>query len=133
MAFPRRACLCPGEWPVVHISTRRAAATRGSNAFDHVAFRTESVENTSAGPSAKDIHFEEFRLPRNNQRQLFFRDPDGIAIELDFGGDETRAQPLVARPIARSGMPAVRPAPASVCASRGRAERRLLQRSRPHP
>lgn len=80
-----------GEQPVVHISTRRAPSTRSSDAFDHVAFRTEGLEKARAALRAKDIYFEEFGVPQNDQHQLFFRDPDGTEIELIFSGDEARA------------------------------------------
>jgi catechol 2,3-dioxygenase-like lactoylglutathione lyase family enzyme len=94
---PRPPFSRPGAWmylgdqAVVHISTGRAPVSRKSDAFDHVAFRAEGLEEVRARLTAHNIHFQEFGVPENNLHQVFFRDPDGTEIELIFGGDDARA------------------------------------------
>ena len=87
----------PGAWmylgdqPIVHISTARKPETRSSDAFDHVAFRAEGLEQVRARLRERDIRFEEFGVPENDLHQIFFRDPDGTQIELIFAGAEAKA------------------------------------------
>ena len=80
-----------GEQAVVHISTSRTPASRKSDAFDHVAFRAQGLDETRARLRAHGVHFQEFAVPENDLHQVFFRDPDGTEIELIFSGDEARA------------------------------------------
>jgi catechol 2,3-dioxygenase-like lactoylglutathione lyase family enzyme len=86
----------PGAWmyigdqPIVHISTGRAAATRRSDAFDHVAFSASDIEGTRATLRQHGIYFEEYAVPDRELHQVFFRDPDGVEIELQFSGADAR-------------------------------------------
>lgn len=86
----------PGAWmyiggqPILHISTGRVAATRRSDAFDHVAFTASDIEGTRATLRQHDIYFEEYAVPDRELHQLFFRDPDGVEIELQFSGADAR-------------------------------------------
>ena len=42
-----------------------------------------------ANLQARDIKFDERVLPRLNMTQLFYLDPDGIAVECNFDATET--------------------------------------------
>jgi len=79
-----------GEQPILHISTGRAAKTRHSDAFDHVAFSAHDIDGTRATLRQHGIYFEEYAVPERELHQLFFRDPDGVEIELQFSGDDAR-------------------------------------------
>ncbi len=87
----------PGAWmyldsqPILHISTGRAPKTQRSDAFDHVAFWATDLEGTRALLKERGIYFEEYAVPERELHQLFFRDPDGVEIELQFGGEDARA------------------------------------------
>lgn len=87
----------PGAWmylgnqPILHISTGRQPKSQGSDAFDHVAFWATDLEGTRALLKARGIYFEEYAVPERELHQLFFRDPDGVEIELQFGGADARA------------------------------------------
>lgn len=87
----------PGAWmylgsqPILHISTGRAPKTQRSDAFDHVAFTATDIEGTRARLRQHGIYFEEYAVPDRELHQLFFRDPDGVEIELQFGGADARA------------------------------------------
>jgi hypothetical protein len=41
--------------------------------------------------AARGVGYEERIVPRDRQTQLFLRDPDGVAVELNFPPDETPA------------------------------------------
>jgi catechol 2,3-dioxygenase-like lactoylglutathione lyase family enzyme len=87
----------PGAWmylgnqPILHISTGRAPKTQRSDAFDHVAFWATDLQGTRARLKERGIYFEEYAVPERELHQLFFRDPDGVEIELQFGGADARA------------------------------------------
>jgi catechol 2,3-dioxygenase-like lactoylglutathione lyase family enzyme len=59
--------------------------------FDHVAFACTGLKQMKARLKKLDITYEERVLPRDRQTQLFLRDPDGIAVELNFPSHETPA------------------------------------------
>ena len=80
----------PGAWlysdgaPLVHISVagRKPAATTG--ALDHIAFAARGYEATRRRLKRAEIDFRTFEVPDNPVRQIFIRDPDGLAVELNF-------------------------------------------------
>lgn len=86
----------PGAWmyigsqPILHISTGRTPATQNSDAFDHVAFSATDIDGTRAHLRRYGIDFEEFGVPDRELHQIFFRDPDGVQIELQFAGEDAR-------------------------------------------
>lgn len=83
----------PGAWlylggrPVVHLIE---AAAMGGNAvgvtgpFDHVAFEAEDFEGVRERLQARGVTFQESIFPDFGLKQLFFPDPDGVKIELNF-------------------------------------------------
>ncbi len=87
----------PGAWmylgnqPILHISTGRAPKTQRSDAFDHVAFWATDIESMRDTLRQHGVYFEEYAVPDRELHQLFFRDPDGVEIELQFGGADARA------------------------------------------
>ena len=82
----------PGAWlylggrPVVHLigSAASGAATTGS--FDHVAFEAEDFDGVKERLTEQGVEFKENHIPDFRIRQLFFPDPDGVNIELNFRG-----------------------------------------------
>jgi len=87
----------PGAWmylgnqPILHISTGRAPTSQRSDAFDHVAFWATDLEATRTVLREHGVYFEEYAVPDRELHQLFLRDPDGVEIELQFGGADARA------------------------------------------
>jgi catechol 2,3-dioxygenase-like lactoylglutathione lyase family enzyme len=51
---------------------------------DHVALRAIGYEQTRERLTRAGLSFREASVPALNLRQLFLRDPNGIALELDF-------------------------------------------------
>ena len=81
----------PGYWlylgdvPVIHLIAPAAAIpATGSGAVDHVAFHGRDYEGTLATLRAEGATFREAVVARDNTRQLFVHDPDGVKIELNF-------------------------------------------------
>lgn len=60
------------------------ATFQGSGAVDHVAFQCEGVEEFRARLENHGVPFFDNAFPDVGIRQLFIRDPNGIAIELNF-------------------------------------------------
>lgn len=56
----------------------------GSGAIDHVAFECEGFDDIKARLQAMKIAFAENDFPGFNLRQLFFKDPNGVTLELNF-------------------------------------------------
>jgi catechol 2,3-dioxygenase-like lactoylglutathione lyase family enzyme len=59
--------------------------------LDHIAFACNDLKGMRANLQARDIKFDERVLPRLNMTQLFYLDPDGIAVECNFDASETEA------------------------------------------
>ena len=93
---PRPAFDFDGAWlycggvPVVHIVDR--AARDGAGTIDHFAFRATGLARylqvlTKRG-IAHDMRPLPPGVPQSGTVQLFFRDPDGARIAIDFPADE---------------------------------------------
>lgn len=83
----------PGAWlylggrPVVHLIDAAAmggAAVGATGPFDHVAFEAEDFEGVRERLQARGVTFQESVFPDFGLKQLFFPDPDGVKIELNF-------------------------------------------------
>ncbi len=98
----------PGYWldfggvPTVHLIGRMAdepaiADEPGKPAetgrLDHIAFACEGLKAMKANLEDHGIKFDERVLPRLNMTQLFYYDPDGIAVECNFPPQETETRP----------------------------------------
>lgn len=90
-----------GGVPTVHLIGRRPedeviADAPGEPAktgrLDHIAFACEGLQDMKANLEGHGIKFDERVLPRLNMTQLFYYDPDGIAVECNFAAHETPAR-----------------------------------------
>ncbi len=79
-----------GERPVVHISTGRVPSSRGSDAFDHIAFKAKDLREVRARLQRHEVSFTEFGVVEREIHQLFLKDPEGMQIELVFSGEDAR-------------------------------------------
>jgi catechol 2,3-dioxygenase-like lactoylglutathione lyase family enzyme len=92
-----------GESDVVHIgpSARMAgenqkkylgrtsqASEAGTGAIDHIAFRATGLRQMMAHLKAEGIEFRQRRASGQALFQLFFHDPNGIKIELNYAAHE---------------------------------------------
>ena len=86
------AWMYAGGMPVVHVVDREAS--RGG-VIDHFAFFATDLPAYLSNLRQRGIAYEMTTLPagvpQSGTRQVFFRDPDGARIEVDFAADETAA------------------------------------------
>jgi catechol 2,3-dioxygenase-like lactoylglutathione lyase family enzyme len=98
---PRPDFQVPGFWlyagkaPVLHVigvaQGKMPEPRRGG--LDHMAFRGENLLATVVKLEARGIPYRLFRAPKPYRTwQLFFHDPNGVEVELDF--DPAEAGPL---------------------------------------
>ena len=84
--------LYAGDHPVLHISVRDAEPTKGSTgSVDHIALNATGLAEMKARLKRLGIPFEEQRVSDNAVHQIFFRDTNGLKIELDYKLDEAGA------------------------------------------
>lgn len=93
---PRPPFASVGHWlyaggrPVLHLSLASPAEGRTTAArttFDHVAFDCSGRAGHEAVLAERDIAYEVARVPGTAQVQVFFSDPAGNGVELDFADD----------------------------------------------
>jgi len=73
--------------PVIHLSIADASeveATTSNTTLNHVAFLATDFDGTINKLRAANVPFEISEVPLLNRRQLFFQDPLGNGIELNF-------------------------------------------------
>jgi catechol 2,3-dioxygenase-like lactoylglutathione lyase family enzyme len=95
--FPGYWLYC-GDVPTVHLIGHRAedpaigdapSEPAATGRLDHIAFACNGLKDMRSNLQAHDIKFDERVLPRLNMTQLFYLDPDGIAVECNFDAAET--------------------------------------------
>ncbi len=100
LTFPGYWLYCGGI-PTVHLLGYQAHAklvTDGpsypadTGRLDHIAFSCEGLADMRANLESRGMKYEERVLPRLNMTQLFYLDPDGIAVECNFPAHETVAK-----------------------------------------
>jgi hypothetical protein len=60
--------------------------------LDHIAFASTGLKEMRSKLDQHKVKYDERVLPRMNMTQLFYLDPDGIAIEMNFSPEETEAR-----------------------------------------
>lgn len=99
LPFPGYWLYCGGN-PTVHLIGKREIetpiidpqpGTAKTTRLDHIAFAAENLPAMKKILADRAIAYEERILPRLGQTQLFFPDPDGIDVELNFPSAETPA------------------------------------------
>jgi catechol 2,3-dioxygenase-like lactoylglutathione lyase family enzyme len=79
--------LYAGAQDVLHLTEALTDEARGSNVistFDHVAFTATDLLSAVARVTAHGIAFHIDDVPLAGQRQMFFSDPAGNGVELNF-------------------------------------------------
>jgi catechol 2,3-dioxygenase-like lactoylglutathione lyase family enzyme len=71
--------------PIVHVIAGKSIATRETGAVDHLALKaTGDVDATLAKIKSHGVEYSMRVLERTGVTQVFFRDPDGVGVELNF-------------------------------------------------
>ncbi len=95
--FPGYWLYC-GDVPTVHLLGYRAidpviadgpSYPARTGRLDHIAFACTGLKDMKANLEGRGIKYDERVLPRLNMTQLFYLDPDGIAVECNFPASET--------------------------------------------
>ena len=60
----------------------------GSGSIDHIAFNCTGLEKMLSKLDGLNIEYTERRVDTQSRYQVFFFDPNGVKIELDFQADE---------------------------------------------
>ena len=81
--------LYAGDQPVLHIITGRQAPDSPEGVLDHMAFTGKDINKILKKLKIKKIDFSLKQQPETNIWQLFFYDPNGAKVELDFPAFET--------------------------------------------
>ena len=84
--------LYAGDHPVLHISLKKVEPTvGGTGSLDHIALNASGWPEMKAKLERHGIAFEEQLVADNTQLQIFFRDTNGLKIELDYSLKEAGA------------------------------------------
>ena len=85
----------PGQWlyagskPMVHLNEDENRASRkGEDSLDHIAMRCVGVDEFAATLKKHAIPYRPVYVADIDLTQLFFKDPAGVTIEVNFEGEE---------------------------------------------
>ncbi|HJS39714.1 MAG TPA: VOC family protein [Burkholderiales bacterium] len=89
----------PGAWlyadggkdPILHVVAGRPKSQLVKGVIDHMAFYGSDLAGTLKKLKARGIAYDLRRLPEYGTWQLFFFDPNGAKVEIDF--DKAEAAP----------------------------------------
>jgi catechol 2,3-dioxygenase-like lactoylglutathione lyase family enzyme len=84
------AWLYAGEQAILHVVGGRPRDELKTGVIDHMAFTSVGLADTLAKLEARDIRYECRRLVGVGTWQLFFRDPNGARVEMDFDAAEAQ-------------------------------------------
>jgi len=82
----------PGVWlyagghAILHVGVANDGDTRSDDTFplDHIALETEGLADAVERLERGGIEYRMVNVPGREMKQIFVRDPDGVAIELNF-------------------------------------------------
>ena len=77
-----------GGEAILHIISNDALPEHRAGVIDHMAFSATGLLETLDKLKARNIDSELRRLPDSGVWQLFFLDPNGAKVELDFEASE---------------------------------------------
>ena len=87
----------PGVWlyangqAVLHVVAGRKLPDDPAGVLDHMAFSAQGLPETLKRLKSRKVEYILRRQPETQVWQLFFHDPNGAKVELDFAREETEA------------------------------------------
>jgi len=84
--------LYTGGQPVLHLTEARPSEGRSTalkGTFDHAAFSCTNRQSYERDLTARGIKYHVAHVPETTQVQLFFADPAGNGVELNFDEADT--------------------------------------------
>lgn len=94
-AGPRPAFDFPGAWlyaddtPILHVVGGRPKSELKAGVIDHMAFTGRDLSATLATLKARGMQYTCRRQVSSGTWQVFFMDPNGARVELDFDRSES--------------------------------------------
>jgi len=88
LGFPG-AWLYAGDAAVLHVIAGRALPASRAGVLDHMAFSAVGLTDTVKKLEQKGLKYSLGRQVETGVWQLFFHDPNGARVELDFAATET--------------------------------------------
>jgi catechol 2,3-dioxygenase-like lactoylglutathione lyase family enzyme len=88
LGFPG-AWLYAGDRPVLHVVGDRPLPADPRGVLDHMAFSATGLSEVAKRLDAANVPYDLRRQPESRVWQLFFFDPNGARVELDFDPFET--------------------------------------------
>src|SRR5258708_7325872 len=85
------AWLYAGDQPILHVIGGRPKAELKAGVIDHMAFTGRDLSGTLAKLKARGIEHSCRRQVSSGVWQVFFFDPNGARVELDFAAEESAA------------------------------------------
>jgi catechol 2,3-dioxygenase-like lactoylglutathione lyase family enzyme len=95
---PRPQFRFPGAWlyangtPILHVVGDRARDALVPGVIDHMAFTASGLRDTLARLTGLGVAYDCRRQAGDGPWQVFFHDPNGARVELDFDADEAGPQ-----------------------------------------
>lgn len=77
---------------ILHIIAERPMPESAPGVIDHMAFTAAGLKSTIETLKRHGIAYKLNRMKELGVWQLFFHDPDGARVELDFSADEPEPQ-----------------------------------------
>ena len=90
MSFPGAWMYC-NDAPVLHIVDKGVLPAEKAGILDHMAFSATDLNDTLSKLKSHGLAFDLRRQQATGVWQLFFHDPNGARVELDFDADEEHA------------------------------------------
>jgi catechol 2,3-dioxygenase-like lactoylglutathione lyase family enzyme len=97
-AGPRPPLAMPGAWlyagdhPVLHVVGGRDASELKPGVIDHIAFSATDLAETLALLASRNVAHTCRRQVETGVWQVFFDDPNGARVELDFAANEAKGR-----------------------------------------
>ena len=86
-----------GKHPILHVIGRDSLPDPKGGVFDHMAYSARDLPGTIAKLKASGVAYDVVRQTGSRVWQIFFHDPNGAKIELDFAPQESLAPKAGAR------------------------------------
>lgn len=67
---------------MLHLSTTSTDSSRMHQHLDHIAFRTDHIDEIVKQLDLRKIEYEVYEVPEIDLIQIFFRDPEGGRLEV---------------------------------------------------
>lgn len=83
------AWLYVGDRAILHVIAGRALPESRAGVLDHMAFAARGLPDVLAKLDRRGIEYDLRRQVETRGWQLFFHDPNGAKVELDFAAEET--------------------------------------------